>query len=239
VQLQLGNTPASLKAYNDGLVISRTLAEADKDNAQAQRDLMASHYKLGLTRRAFGDYLESAREFESAAVVLSEMIRRKQLLSFAQPAKKDMEQHAAKMHLMGIALGEWAPLFEQPPQSLPALLDSRAIEFASRKDFVTATQAAGKLRELDNADNGNLYNAACVFALAAASVQPTEGEELSKQQSEQRQKWINEAMTTLKQAVEAGWTDFAHMQKDTDLTILRELPEFKALGESDAGEKPE
>jgi len=200
---------------------------------------VVSHYKLGLARRAFRDYGESAREFESAAVVLSEMIRRKQLPSFAIPAKADMQSRARKMRLMNLALGDWDELLQQPLEALPPLLDSRAIEFAARKDFTNATKAAAKLRELDNADNGNLYNAACVFALAAASVQPAAGEELSNEQSEQRQTWMNEAMASLNQAVEAGWTDFAHMRKDTDLTILRELPEFKAFGASEAGEKPE
>ena len=36
-------------------------------------------------------------------------------------------------------------------------------------------------------------------------------------------------MATLQQAVDAGWDDFAHMQKDSDLAILRDREEFKAL----------
>jgi hypothetical protein len=31
------------------------------------------------------------------------------------------------------------------------------------------------------------------------------------------------------EAIAAGWKDFAHMQKDPDLTVLRDLPEFKSL----------
>jgi len=37
------------------------------------------------------------------------------------------------------------------------------------------------------------------------------------------------ALETLREAIKAGWKDFAHMQKDPDLTVLRDLPEFKAL----------
>ena len=36
-------------------------------------------------------------------------------------------------------------------------------------------------------------------------------------------------METLREAIKAGWKDFAHLQKDPDLTVLRELQEFKAL----------
>ena len=36
-------------------------------------------------------------------------------------------------------------------------------------------------------------------------------------------------MATLREAIAPGWKDFAHMQKDPDLTPLRDLPEFKAL----------
>ena len=38
-----------------------------------------------------------------------------------------------------------------------------------------------------------------------------------------------DALATLREAIAAGWKDFAHMQKDPDLTPLRDLPEFKEL----------
>ena len=80
--------------------------------------------------------------------------------------------------------------------------------------------------------NSNFYNAACVFALAAASIKPDDGDKLTAEQSKQRQTWIDESMATLKQSIEAGWDDFDHMRADTDLTILRKLPEFKAFGKT-------
>ena len=230
VRLQLRDTQAALAAYNDAIEIAHALAEADKDNAEAQKNLMISHYKVAIALRSSGNYSASATEFESAAGVLSEMINRRQLLHFSTRAKADMDQRARRMRLMAISLGDWEEVLEQPLRDLPAVLDIRAIEFATRKDYATATQAASKLRELENAENGNLYNAACVFALAAASVKAAEGEELATEHSEQRQTWINEGMATLKQAVDKGWADFDHMRIDTDLTVLRDLPEFKALG---------
>ena len=109
------------------------------------------------------------------------------------------------------------------------MLEMRGIQRAKKLQFPDAAQAAAKLCELADADNGKLYNAACVFSLCAASIKAEEGSELTAEQVAQRQTWINDAIAALKQSVAKGWTDFAHMQQDSDLTILRDLPEFNVL----------
>ena len=130
-----------------------------------------------------------------------------------------------------IFLGDWAKLLTQPDEKLPELLEARGIAFALRKEFAPAVQAATKLRELENSTPGQLYNAACLFAMSAASVVPDKGQlGLPKEQAKQRQQWIDEAMATLKQSINAGYDDFDHMRNDKDLMILRELAEFKLLG---------
>ena len=45
-------------------------------------------------------------------------------------------------------------------------------------------------------------------------------------------------MHPLREAIAAGWRDFAHMQKDPDLAPLRDLPEFKALLPGSEPKKP-
>ena len=44
-----------------------------------------------------------------------------------------------------------------------------------------------------------------------------------------RLEMIEEALSTLKLALELGYDDFGHIETDTDLDALRELPEFKML----------
>jgi hypothetical protein len=68
-----------------------------------------------------------------------------------------------------------------------------------------------------------------VFSLCAASIKAPDGKELTAEQTQQHQAWINDALAELQQALAAGWKDFAHLQKDPDLAILRDLPEFQAL----------
>lgn len=57
-------------------------------------------------------------------------------------------------------------------------------------------------------DVGNLYDAACSYSLAG---------------------YTKKAIEALKGAVEAGWDNYDHINKDTDLNSIREDPEFKVL----------
>jgi hypothetical protein len=41
--------------------------------------------------------------------------------------------------------------------------------------------------------------------------------------------WIDGSIAALRQSVARGWTDFSHLQQDSDLAILRDVPEFKTL----------
>jgi len=36
-------------------------------------------------------------------------------------------------------------------------------------------------------------------------------------------------LAALKLSIDKGWNDFAHMQQDSDLAPLHDLPEYKAL----------
>ena len=80
-------------------------------------------------------------------------------------------------------------------------------------------------------------NAACVYSLCAAAIKP-ELDELTAEQSAARQQHVADALATLREAIAAGWKDFAHMQKDPDLTPLRDLPEFRALLPGSDSKKP-
>ena len=91
-----------------------------------------------------------------------------------------------------------------------------------------AAVAVARLRELGTATAGQLYNAARVYSLCAAAIKP-DPDPLTAEQSAARQQHIAAALATLREAIAAGWKDFAHMQKDPDLTPLRDLPEFQEL----------
>ena len=67
---------------------------------------------------------------------------------------------------------------------------------------------------------GDWYNFACVYAVASVKIQ------------DKKQEYANRAMELLQQAVNAGWTDAAHLAKDTDLDPLRDRDDFRKLFDS-------
>ena len=52
---------------------------------------------------------------------------------------------------------------------------------------------------------------------------------MTDEQRAQQQKYVTAALDTLQKAIDAGWKDFAHIEKDPDLAPLRDLPEFQGL----------
>ena len=127
------------------------------------------------------------------------------------------------------ALDPWDMLMKQPADQLPELLDYRAVELSEQGRMIEAARAAAKLCELDHVQGSQLYNAACVFCRCAAAIERDAGERLSQQQSAQRQQFVDDALATLQRAIGAGWDNFAHMNQDSDLDILRDHPEFQQL----------
>ena len=67
-------------------------------------------------------------------------------------------------------------------------------------------------------DAGLHYDAACAYALASQAV---------ARKDQARSKSLSErALSLLRKAIQNGYADYNHMQKDADLDPLRELPAF-------------
>jgi hypothetical protein len=74
-----------------------------------------------------------------------------------------------------------------------------------------------------------LYDAACIFSLASATV---------KEDVKLQERYAARAMELLRQAVQKGFQDVAHMKKDTDLDPLREREDFQKLIRELEAKKP-
>ena len=111
------------------------------------------------------------------------------------------------------AAADWDKAVELSPE--PERPEGRLGRAASR---VRAGQVEGAIQEAEelakNANADTLYEAACVFALAADRPDPS-GAALSKTQCARR------AVALLQQAVAKGWTNAEHMKQDDDLKALR------------------
>ena len=67
----------------------------------------------------------------------------------------------------------------------------------------------------------DLYSAACLLARCVPLAE--------RDNQERAQAYADGAVATLRQAVQNGYKDVAHMKKDTDLDPLRSHPEFQKL----------
>lgn len=184
---------------------------------------------IAVTHEKMRAWDDAAEQFQLASGVITEMINNQQYGQMAFLLKDEVESRRAQLAAARIALGDWNELLSQPADQLPALLEMRAISFTQQSIFVEAAQAASKLVELKEADEGQLYNAACVFCICASAIPANQTDELSVDQEKAREKYLSDALATLKLAIQAGWDDFAHIQEDPDLKILRDRPEFSKL----------
>jgi len=227
VQLLTEHVNEAFESYQKRHEISRKLA-VDRSDARAQFDLASSHVKTGLARLQQKQY-EQAIEILGEGLKMLHALREQKRLAPANEEWIGIVENAMQHCKQAVtALGDWKTLLEQPADLMPVLLEMRGTQFVREGRTTDAVQAVAKLRELGTATVDQLYNAACVYSLCAAGIK-AEKDELTAEQAAERQKYIDHALETLREAIKAGYKDFAHIQKDPDLTVLRDLPEFKAL----------
>jgi eukaryotic-like serine/threonine-protein kinase len=85
--------------------------------------------------------------------------------------------------------------------------------------------ATEQLEKQNPADAGSLYNAACYRAMTAslqAKAKDPDAARLAREDADKAMAWLTKA-------VAAGYTNAAHMRKDSDLDFLRDREDFKKL----------
>jgi eukaryotic-like serine/threonine-protein kinase len=119
------------------------------------------------------------------------------------------------------SVADWDKAVELSPEpEQPELRARRAACRVRAGQVDAATQEAEELAK--NANGVNLFNAACIFALAAARVDET-GSSLSKEACAKR------AVALLRQAVDMDGKIAEPIRRDDDLQALRQRDDFKQL----------
>ncbi len=231
VQQQLGDTQSALGYYQQGLDVRERLAAADPTNAQAQRDLWVSHYKLAQVDVALLEYGTAVERYTTAIAVLDGMIANGQNVAQSQQERdivsnelRSVERAAAKAR---VTLADWETFISHPTARWRLSLRIRHLARTNRFDEIP--QTAAMLRSLYVENPTNLYNAACGYAVCAGAIQAAEGESLSGDQQTRRQELIDLALACLRESIAAGYSDFDHMREDLDLAVLHDLREFEEL----------
>ncbi|MDP1563516.1 MAG: tetratricopeptide repeat protein [Pirellulaceae bacterium] len=221
-------------SYRKCLEIAQKLAATDPNDARFQRDLWLSHYGLAASAQGADEFLFAIECYERVREIMVSVQARGELTSQDHKILAVLDQLIDDCKSVELVLGDWNTLLEQPDNLLPGLLESRAISLVKKGRLSDAIMAVERLRELGTATPEQLYNSACVFSLSSIAIK-SEANEISAEQTEQHNQYIAEALATLREAIAAGWSDFAHMKSDPDLAPLRNLDEFKKLFPADNG----
>ena len=211
---------------------------------------MVSHYKLGGLHQTAQEFDQAIEQYRLGVAVLERLIEQKKLVEASRRELAILRRKVQQCELTLMAIGDWENVLAQPAADLPLLLTTRCTELAKQKRSADVALAAAKLQELaataekgkdTEQQRGLLYNAACGYGLCAklsagwdgkspdAGDESPEAAELTAEQQAERERFTALALTALKAALAAGYDNFDHMQQDTDLAALHELPEFKAL----------
>jgi hypothetical protein len=110
--------------------------------------------------------------------------------------------------------------FPEVPEYRQQQATSRIFLAASRINAGQVTEGIAEVAELAKSSDwrrDNWYNFACVYAIAAAK------------SPQKKQEYGDRAMELLNKAVQAGYRNAVEMQKDNDLSSLRDRDDFKKL----------
>jgi hypothetical protein len=91
-----------------------------------------------------------------------------------------------------------------------------------------ATDRAGRVCAAGPKNSFLLYNAACVYALAARTVSKSAAEPTAKEKKLVLS-YQEMALARLRAAVSAGFADQEQIRSSTELDFIRQLPEFAEI----------
>jgi tetratricopeptide (TPR) repeat protein len=223
-----GRTEEAMNQYKEGLKHSQRLAEDDPKDARKQRDVMVSFHRLGILQKELGAYEAAIEQFRLGIAVLDKLIEAKVLVEPVRKEKAGLERDVAYCQRAIIATGDWEALLKSETKQLPELLSLRATELAKHGLLGDVEQAATRLREWKPASPDTLYDSGCAYGLCALLVVKGKAKP-SDDAVKAKRKYTDLALACLKEAIAAGYKDFDHMKKDSDLAALRNLPEFQAM----------
>jgi serine/threonine protein kinase/tetratricopeptide (TPR) repeat protein len=220
-----GDLERAESLYRQALAIREKAAKAYPEIPQFRVDLGISQVNwANLLRQknppapALKWYARAIASLEGALVQSKDDVTAREYLQNAYlnraRAFDDLHRHAE-------AAADWDRTVELTPAANRAELRmNRALSRVRAGQVATATREAEELAK--NADAGTIYNAACVFALAAGRRDKSAGP-LSRKDCARR------GVALLRQAVARGFKDVQHLKSDEDLNSLRQRDDFKKL----------
>jgi serine/threonine-protein kinase len=244
-QQPLGQSAEALRSMQQARDIMAQLVRTDPSDSRNQRDLGRMISSLGQTQRLSGHAAEGVATLHQACELLDKLVR-------ANPDFPDSR------HELGRAWGEKGKALEQLGRREEALtayrqaIEHERVAYAKAPQVVSYAQALSIMytdlgrvfRDLNKPGDaaaaalerrksfptnaGELYQAACDSALAAALV-GKDKPKLSGPEEAERRRYADQAMDALRSAVTQGYKDVEKLKATPDLAMLRDRADFIAL----------
>jgi serine/threonine protein kinase/tetratricopeptide (TPR) repeat protein len=221
----LGRRPDAEATCLKAVAIAEKLVADYPEIPKFKIELAGTRVNLGHFYKIWRKSEEAVKEYDQAIPLLEEVLRAIKVHALAQTWLRAAYLSRAAMLVerkkYAEALDDWAKAEElTPPLLRPQVRSERGTTLVRAGRVEEALKVADELAQIQN--NVILYNAACVFALAADRQDESAGS-ISKAECAKR------AIALLEQAVAKGFKDAEHMKKDDDLKALRERDDFKKL----------
>jgi tetratricopeptide (TPR) repeat protein/tRNA A-37 threonylcarbamoyl transferase component Bud32 len=202
VQSRRGKPADAREFYSQANAIFTKQAAANPTNFQAQRDLFVVLVK-------FAGLAVQSSEFRQAVELYVKALEIAK--AFPNPANFHKDVAMFETHLGAL-------LDKQPAAERLTLLPIVHQSFVKHKEYTKAIQTATLLADLA-VKPGDVYDAACAFALCVPLAEPGEAQE----------KLAKQAIDLLEKAVVDGFKNVARLKGDVSLDSLRCRDHFKEL----------
>jgi serine/threonine-protein kinase len=188
---------------------------------------------LGQALQEEGDLPAALEWFTQVIAGLGEVLRKEPRHTVAREYLRNAYWKRAEalgqLGRPGEAIADWDHAIDLDDGELrPSFRASRARALAAAGKHASAATEAADLARSESLPGEVLYQLACVYSLAAAGVQKDDREPQPKR-DQQAEQYAARAVELLRQAVDRGFKDVAHMKKDADLDPLRKRDAFKKL----------
>jgi serine/threonine-protein kinase len=218
--LALGDVLAARAAFEKSLVICRNATQMTPEDVQVQIQLARTSGELAGVELASYEP-EKARDWYVKARTILRTLEKAGKISSVEHADwlKGLEDSIIFCHAAEKAVADLDFALKQPTDQIHRLLLMRGAVLARRGKHAEAAATAEKLAERGPKDPAVLYDSCCLFALCSAA---TKDGALHARHAVR-------AVILLEQAIRHGYKDVAHLERDTDLTILRPRADFRKL----------
>jgi tetratricopeptide (TPR) repeat protein len=237
-----GDLKEAEAAFTDALALQKQLVAEFPTRSDFRQELARCHYGLGLLLRDTGRPQEAEAAWREALAIQKQLaaefpnnpdLRNNLAGTLVQLAMLRWDFAAAKKYLTEAEPHHLAALKANPRNPTYRLYYHNNLFVLTQAqagllDQAAAVQAAQTLRDLDWGQPSNTYDAACALALCIPIVQKHEKLDAEKRKAAV-QFYGDKAMEMLRLAVEKGWKNAAHMEKDSDLDPLRSRADFQKL----------